>query len=430
MKRTLKIAIAGLGTVGVGTVKILQSAQDLLKARSGCEIVITAVSARERDRERGIDLAGYTWYGDAAQMAREADADVFVELIGGSNGIALDSVKAALERGLSVVTANKALLAAHGVELARIAESMGVHLGYEAAVAGGIPIIKSMREGLAGNRITRIYGILNGTCNYILTKMEATGESFDAVLAEAQAKGYAEADPTFDVGGIDTAHKLSLLAALGFGVEVNFDGVTTEGIETITADDIAYARELGYRIKLLGVATRTPYGIEQRVHPCLVPLGAPIAAVDDVFNAVVIDGDAVGQATFEGRGAGEGPTASAVVSDIVDVARGTVLPTFGIGTAALEPLKVSAMEHHEGAYYLRLQVIDQPGVMAAITVILADCGVSIDSIIQRGRAPGESVPVVILTHETQESVMMSALDQFRQQETVTAEPQLIRIENF
>ncbi|TNE39938.1 MAG: homoserine dehydrogenase [Alphaproteobacteria bacterium] len=430
MKSTLKIAIAGLGTVGVGTVKILESSRELLKARSGCDVTVTAVSARSKGKDRGVELSGYAWFDDAAEMAREADADVFVELVGGSDGIALESVKAALERGLSVVTANKALLAAHGVELARLAEAKGAHLGYEAAVAGGIPIIKSMREGLAGNQIDRIYGILNGTCNYILTKMEATGETFGAVLEEAQAKGYAEADPTFDVGGIDTAHKLSLLAALGFGVEVNFDEVTVEGIETITAEDIAYARELGYRIKLLGVATRTALGIEQRVHPCLVPLGAPIAAVDDVFNAVVVNGDAVGQATFEGRGAGEGPTASAVVSDLVDIARGAVLPTFGIAASALEPLKVSAMEHHEGAYYLRLQVIDQPGVMAAITVILAECGVSIDSIIQRGRAPGESVPVVILTHETKESVMMTALEQFRDQDAVTAEPQLIRIENF
>lgn len=430
MKSQLKIAIAGVGTVGVGVVKILEQYRDLLKARSGCEVEIVAVSARDRSRNRDVDLSGYTWYDDAVEMARTSNADVFVELIGGSDGVALESVKVALERGLSVVTANKALLASHGAELARLSDAKNAHLGYEAAVAGGIPIVKSMREGLAGNDIDRLYGILNGTCNYILTNMEATGANFEDMLDEAQQKGYAEADPTFDIGGIDTAHKLSLLASLAFGAEVNFDAVTIEGIETIGAEDISYARELGYRIKLLGVATRTPHGIEQRVHPCLVPLVAPIASVDGVYNAVVVNGDFVGQTTYEGRGAGEGPTASAVVSDIVDVARGVFLPTFGVAASDLVPLKVSAMEHHEGAYYLRLQVIDRPGVMAAITVILAESEVSIDSIIQRGRAPGESVPIVILTHETKESVMMEAIEKIRAQDTVTAEPRLIRIESF
>jgi homoserine dehydrogenase len=426
----LKIAIAGLGTVGTGVVKILQQYQSLLKSRSGSDVIIVAVCARDKTKNRDVDVSAYEWFEDPEVMAREADADLFVELIGGSDGPALASVKAALARGLSVVTANKALLAAHGVELAHLSEENNAQLGYEAAVAGGIPIIKAMREGLAGNGIDRLYGILNGTCNYILTNMELTGASFEDVLDEAQQKGYAEADPSFDVGGIDTAHKLSLLASLAFGAEVNFDAVSIEGIEAIGSEDIAYARELGYRIKLLGVATKTDHGIEQRVHPCLVPLNSPIAAVDDVYNAVVVNGDHVGQTTYEGRGAGEGPTASAVVGDIVDVARGTFLPTFGVPAKELVPLKVSEMEHHEGAYYLRLQVIDRPGVMAAITVILAESGVSIDSIIQRGRAPGESVPIVILTHETKESVMMQALARIRDQDTVTAEPRLIRIENF
>ena len=430
MREELKLAVAGLGTVGCGVIKIVEEHRQLLKTRTGCDIRIVAVSARDKALDRGVDLSGYAWFDDACKMAAEADADVVLELIGGSDGVALAVTEAAFKAGRDVVSANKALLASHGSALARLAEAHDASLRYEAAVAGGIPIVKAMREGLAANRIDRVYGILNGTCNYILTQMEASGASFDDVLADAQAKGYAEADPTFDVGGVDTAHKLSLLASLAFGCEVDFASVHTEGIETIGASDIAYARELGYRIKLMGVATRTPLGIEQRVHPCLVKLSTPIAAVDGVYNAVVVDGDFVGQTTFEGRGAGEGPTASAVVADIVDIARGLKLPAFAIPAAELAKSQPSAMEYHEGAYYLRLQVIDRPGVMAAITVILAECEVSIDSIIQRGRAPGEAVPIVILTHETKESVMMDAIAKIQAQDSVTESPRFIRIENF
>lgn len=430
MSNDLKVAIAGLGTVGCGLVKILEGQKDLLTERTGCAIEIVAVSARDRQRNRGIDISPYAWFDSPEDMVANSGADIFVELIGGSDGVALASVKSALSAGMNVVTANKALLAVHGTKLARLAEESGAVLAFEAAVAGGIPIVKALREGLAANKVDRLYGILNGTCNYILTEMEASGQSFESVLADAQKKGYAEADPTFDIGGIDTAHKLSLLTSVAFGTEVDFDSVFIQGIEEIGAVDIAYARELGYRIKLMGVAKRTPNGFEQRVHPCLIPLSSPIANVDGVYNAVVVHGDHVGQTTYEGRGAGEGPTASAVAADILDIARGLRLPTFSVPAKLLAPAQPSPMENHEGAYYLRLQVIDRPGVMAAITVILAEAEVSIDSIIQRGRAPDEPVPIVILTHETKESVMMSALERIRAEEAVTEEPRLIRIENF
>lgn len=430
MSKDLKIAIAGLGTVGAGLIKLINENADLLKARSGADIRITAVSARDRSKDRGVDLSGYEWFDDATEMAVKADADVFVELIGGTEGVALASTKAALAAGRDTVTANKAMLAFHGNELARLAEDNGCTIGYEAAVAGGIPIIKAMREGLAANRIERVYGILNGTCNYILSTMEETGRSFEDVLKEAQAEGYAEADPAFDIGGIDAAHKLSLLASLAFGTEVDFGAVSIEGIERIEAADIAYAREFGYRIKLVGVAQETAHGIEQRVHPCLVPQTSVIGSVGGVFNAVIVEGDAVGQANFVGRGAGDGPTASAVAADILDIAKNLRQPVFSVPAKALQPSRPSAMSDHEGAYYLRLQVLDQPGVMAGITVILGEAEVSIDSIIQRSRAPGEPVPIVIVTHETREGVMMEAVEQLGKHPAMQEPPRLIRIENF
>ncbi len=426
----LKVGIAGLGTVGTGVIKIISQQADILRQRTGRDIVIKGVSARDPKKLRDVDLSAFEWFGDPMRLAREADIDIYVELMGGADGIALASVEGALKRGVDVVTANKALMAAHGTRLAQVAEENNAVLAYEAAIAGGIPIVKALREGLAGNGIDRIYGILNGTCNYILTTMEKTGRPFKDVLADAQDQGYAEADPSFDIGGIDAAHKLSVLAALAFGRAVDFDAVYVEGIERIGAEDIAYASEFGYRIKLIGAAKRTAHGIEQRVHPCLVPLDTPIASVDDVYNAVVVEGDAVGQATFEGRGAGEGPTASAVTADIADIARGLRLPTFSIPAAELAPAQASPMEHHEGAYYLRLNVLDKPGVMAAITIILAEAQVSIASIIQRGRSTEEAVPIVILTHETREAVMMAALDKIRAHEAVMEEPHVIRIETF
>jgi homoserine dehydrogenase len=430
MSEELKIAIAGLGTVGTGLIKLINENADLLKQRSGRGIRITAVCARDQNKDRGIDLSGYQWFSDAAEMAVKADADVFVELIGGTEGVALDATRAALKAGRDTVTANKAMLAFHGKELARLAEDNGCTIGFEAAVAGGIPIIKAMREGLAANRIERVYGILNGTCNYILTTMEETGRDFADVLAEAQAEGYAEADPAFDIGGIDAAHKLSLLASLAFGTEVDFDAVSIEGIERIGSEDIAFASEFGYRIKLVGVAQQTSHGIEQRVHPCLVPRSSVIGNVAGVYNAVFVEGDAVGATNFVGRGAGDGPTASAVAADIVDIAKNLRQPVFGVPAKALQPSRPAAMSDHEGPYYLRLQVLDEPGVMAGVTVILGEAGVSIDCIIQRSRAPGEPVPIVILTHETREGEMTKAVERLGAQPSVQEEPRLIRIENF
>jgi homoserine dehydrogenase len=353
-----------------------------------------------------------------------------VELIGGSDGIAKQLVEAAIANRKHVVTANKALLAHHGTALARAAEAAGVMLAYEGAVAGGIPIVKALREGLAANRIERIYGVLNGTCNYILTTMRKTGREFADVLADAQQLGYAEADPSFDVDGIDTAHKLAILTSLAFGCEVNFAGVHVEGIRNVSAIDIAYAEELGYRIKLLGIARPTAHGIEQRVHACMVPIGTPIAHVEGVFNAVVTEGDFVGQNVAEGRGAGAGPTASAVVSDLIDIARERWLPTFSVPATALKALPASPMERHRGAYYVRLMVLDQPGVIADVAAALRDEQVSMEAMLQRGRAPDEAVPVVLTTHETEEAAMRRALDRIARLKTVVEPPHMIRIETL
>jgi homoserine dehydrogenase len=430
MDGALRIGIAGLGTVGVGTVRLLREHGDVLAQRCGRAIEIAAVSARDRKRDRGVDVSGLRWVDDAAALARDPQVDVVVELIGGADGIAKQVADAAIAGGKHVVTANKALLAHHGTALARAAEAAGVTLAYEAAVAGGIPIIKALREGLAGNRVERIYGILNGTCNYILTTMRRTGREFADVLAEAQKLGYAEADPSFDVDGVDTAHKLAILTSVAFGCEINFAGVHVEGIRNVSAMDIAYAEELGYRIKLLGSARPTEHGIEQRVHACMVPIGTPIAHVEGVFNAVVTEGDFVGQNVVEGRGAGAGPTASAVVADLVDIARGRMLPTFSVPAAQLKRLPASPMERHRGAYYIRLMVFDRPGVIADVTAVLRDEQVSLESMLQRGRAPDEVVPVVLTTHDTDEAAMRRALDRIAALPTVVEPPHMIRIETL
>jgi homoserine dehydrogenase len=389
---------------------------------------VSAVSARDRGRDRGVDLAGLRWHDDPVGLASDPDVDVVVELIGGSDGPARTLVEAALAAGRPVVTANKALMAVHGAELAEASEQHGAAIAFEAAVAGGIPVIKALREGLAGNRIDRVAGILNGTCNYILTVMRKQGRDFGDVLADAQLLGYAEADPSFDVDGIDAAHKLAILAALAFNRPVDFGAVHVEGIRAISAVDIALASELGYRIKLLGIARRMEQGIETRVHPCLVPLANPLAHVDGVFNAVVAEGDAVGRVMLEGRGAGAGPTASAVVADLVDIARGRSAPIWGMEGDALGALPSVKMSAHQGAYYLRLMVLDRPGVIADVTAALRDAGVSLESMLQRGRAPGESVPVVLVTHETNEAAMRAALDQIERSDAVLEKPALIRIE--
>jgi homoserine dehydrogenase len=351
-----------------------------------------------------------------------------VELIGGSEGPARALAEAAIAAGKPLVTANKALLAVHGATLARAAEERGVALGFEAAVAGGIPVIKALREGLAGNRISAVAGILNGTCNYILTQMRERGREFAEVLADAQKLGYAEADPSFDIDGIDAAHKLAILAALAFGRPVAFDKVHVEGIRHISAVDIAFATELGYRIKLLGIARQTEAGIETRVHPCMVPQTAPIARVDGVFNAVVAEGNFVGRVMLEGRGAGAGPTASAAVAALIDIARNRMTPVWGAAGSALSSAPSVPMSSHVGPYYLRLMVVDRPGVIADVTAILRDMGISLESMLQRGRSPGEAVPVVLVTHETKESAMREALDRIGALPTVMEEPTLIRIE--
>jgi homoserine dehydrogenase len=430
VKQPLKIAIAGLGTVGSGVLQLLDRQADLLTQRAGRRIIVTAVSARDRRRDRGADLSAVRWYEDAAAMAADPEIDVVVELIGGADGIARRVLDTALDHGKHVVTANKALMAHDGTRLAARAEKKGLTLSFEAAVAGGIPVIKGLREGLAGNRLERLYGILNGTSNYILTTMRESAHEFAEVLAEAQKLGYAEADPSFDIDGIDAAHKLAILASVGFGRPVDLAGVYAEGIRHVSRLDIDFAEELGYRIKLLGIARLTEEGLEQRVHPCMVPRTTPIAAVEGVYNAVVAEGDFVGRVVLQGRGAGAFPTASAVAADLVDIAAGRHVPTFGLHIENLRDLPGVPIERHHGAYYIRLMVVDQPGVIADVAAALRDEQVSMESMIQRGRAPGEAVPVVLTTHITVEAAMRRAIERIEALDTVLEPPHMIRIEDF
>lgn len=439
MNAPLRLGIAGLGTVGAGVCRIVAEHGKDLAARCGREIVITGVSARDRTRDRGVDLSGYEWFDDAAELAGSAEIDVFVEMIGGEEGIARDATERALDGGKHVVTANKALVAVHGTQLAVRAEERNVALNFEAAVAGGIPIVKTMREALAGNKIGHVYGIMNGTCNYILTEMERNGSAFADVLKDAQEQGYAEADPTFDVGGFDTAHKLAILTTLAFGTEVAFNDIYVEGIENITPQDLDAAAELGYRVKLLGVALNTGAGIEQRVHPTMVPLGSPIADVHGVFNAVAVQGDNVGDLMLEGRGAGEGPTASAVVGDVVDIAAGRISPVFGRPAKDLEPYRRARMRAHEGGYYVALDVYDRPGAVAAIAQRMAEQKISLESIIQKpllaearqnAAKNSETMPVVLITHDTMEASVKQALDLIEGDGHIAASPRMIRIEKL
>ena len=430
MQPPLRLGLAGVGTVGAAVLRLLAQNGRLLAERAGREISVIAVSARDRARDRGVDLKHLRWYDDPLALAADPEVDLVVELIGGAGDPAFALCRAALEAGKPVVTANKALLAHHGAELARRAEANGVPIGFEAAVAGGIPIVKTLREGLVGNRISRIYGILNGTCNHVLTTMRESGRDFDDVLAEAQHLGYAEADPSFDIDGVDAAHKLALLAALAFGCAPNLDGVYIEGIRHVSPLDIAFATEMGYRIKLLGVARRTEHGLEQRVHPSMVRIGTPISQIEGVFNAVVAEGDQVDATLYSGRGAGGGPTASAVVADIADIAKGASPPVLGVPTAALQTLPTAPMERHYGAYYFRLMVVDKPGVLADVAACLRDHEVSIESLIQRARNPLEPVPIVLTTHETTEAQMTGALARIGALPTVLEPPHMIRIESL
>lgn len=442
MKQPLIIGIAGLGTVGSGLLSLLEAHGSRLARTIGREIRIGGVSARSRTKARGSSITTVMWFDDPVELATAPNIDVFVELIGGDDGIARAAVEAALRAKKHVVTANKALLAKHGAALAVLAEDNGVELNFEAAVAGGIPVIKTLREALAANEIHRVYGILNGTCNYILTQMAEEGRSFHSVLAEAQAKGYAEADPTFDIGGFDAAHKLTLLTSLAFGTVPSLDAVHVEGIETISAADIEAADDLGYRIKLLGVATRTAAGIEARVTPVLVAKGTAIAQVGGVTNCVAIDGDFAGSLMLIGPGAGARATASAVASDILDIAHGGILPPFLTPVAKLAAHQKAPIRSHEGAYYIRLAVLDKPGALATIAKRMGDEAVSLESIVQKKsradtfEAKSASVEcarpaqVILITHPTNELAIRTALSAIEQDGNVAERPQLIRIEKL
>ena len=430
--RALRVGIAGLGTVGIGVVRLLQENRDILLQHCPSPIEVVAVSARDRRKNRDVDLSAYEWCDDPVQLAAHPKVDVVVEVIGGSGGVAKALTEQAIANGKHVVTANKALLSAHGTPLGRAAEKAGLALAYEAAVAGGIPIIKAMREGLAANKIEHVYGILNGTCNYILTQMRETGREFADVLGEAQQLGYAEADPSFDVDGIDAAHKLSILTAVAFGCEVDFAGIRVSGIRHVSAMDIEYATELGYRIKLLGLSRMLGDGaerrIEQRVHACMVPENALIAKVDGVYNAVVTQGNFVEQNVAIGRGAGQGPTASAVVSDLMDIARGRILPAFSAPANTLKKVPAAPEGSHVGPFYLRLMVVDRPGVIAEVTAIMRDENVSMEAMIQRARSPGDRVPVVITTHETSQAQISRVVKRLGQVRTVVEPPHVMSIE--
>jgi homoserine dehydrogenase len=434
----LRVGVAGLGTVGASVIRILGRQDNAFGARGGTPVRVAGVSARQRHRDRGIDLSRYSWFDDPIALARSPEIDCVVELIGGEEGAARATVEAAIEAGKHVVTANKALLARHGLDLARAAEARGVALAFEASSAGGIPVVKMLREALPGNAIVRLYGILNGTCNYILSRMETEGLSFTDCLADAQRLGYAEADPTFDIEGHDTAHKLAILTSLAFGTQIDADAVYVEGISKIAPLDLRMADELGYRIKLLGVAERTATGIEQRVHPTMVPKTSSIAQVMGVTNAVTIDADAVRELTLIGPGAGGEATASAVVADIADVASGRAGPPFGRRVDQLERPQRAPMQRHEGGYYIRLAVFDRPGAVAGIATRMAAADISLESILQRrseiaatrdphGRS-GAPVPVVLITYATTESVVRAALDHIAGDGLIAEPPQVIRIE--
>ena len=426
MSQPLRLGIAGLGTVGIGVVRIIRQHSALLAARTGREISISAVSARDANKDRGISLSGYAWENDAAALAVRDDVDVFVELIGGHEGKAKEAVEAALDAGKDVVTANKALLAIHGQALAMRAEKAGRALRYEAAVAGGIPVIKSLTEGLAGNDVTRVMGVMNGSCNYILTRMESAGLSYEEVFAEADGLGYLEADPQLDVGGIDAAHKLAILSSLAFGTQVNFDGIALEGIERVSIDDIHAAADMGYKIKLLGVAQKTGRGLEQRMQPCLVPDTSPLGQLDGGTNMVVLEGDAVGQIVLRGPGAGEGPTASAVMADVCDVARGVSGPVFGIPANRLAQA-IPASSELPAPYYLRMSLEDKPGALARVAAVLGEAGVSIDRMRQYGHEDA-SAPVLIVTHRTSADALQQALTAMAGTGVVASAPVALRIE--
>ncbi len=427
MNAPLRLGIAGLGTVGIGVVRIVRQQATLLGARTGRDISISAVCARDQGKDRGVSLKDYAWEDDPVALAKRDDVDVYVELMGGTEGAAKASVEAAIAAGKDVVTANKAMLAMHGQSLAEAAEAAGVSLRYEAAVAGGIPVIKALTEGLAGNEITRIVGVMNGSCNYILTRMEDAGLSYAEVFAEADALGYLEADPQLDVGGIDAAHKLAILSAIAFGTRVDFGGIELEGIERVSIDDIRHAGDMGYKIKLLGVAQRTGRGLEQRMMPCLVPASSPMGQLQGGTNMVAIEGDAVDQIVLRGPGAGEGPTASAVMGDVCDIARGQRLPVFGQPATGLERAQ-RATSVLPAPYYLRMALVDKPGALARIATVLGDAGVSIDRMRQYEHDDA-SAPVLIVTHKTTRADLDTAISAMAGTGVLLSDPVVLRIES-
>jgi len=428
MTAPLRIAIAGLGTVGAGIVKIIQKHDSLLAARSTRQITISAVSARSRSKDRGVDLSAYAWEDNPIALSQRDDVDLVIEVMGGEDGPAKACVEAALRNRKHVVTANKAMLAMHGQSLAELAEKSGVALRYEAAVAGGIPIVKALTEGLAANGISRVMGVMNGTCNYILTEMEKTGAPYAEVLKDAQALGYAEADPAVDVGGIDAAHKLALLAAAAFGAQVNFAGVAIEGIERVSLADIKNARDMGYRVKLLGVASMGKDGLEQRMQPCLVRADSPFGQLEGVDNMVLVEGDFVGQTVYQGPGAGEGPTASAIMADVMDIARGLIIPVFGQPAAELAKPALSS-DGSEAAFYLRFSLQDQAGTLATLATILADNRISINRMHQYSHA-SKTAPLVIVTHNTSRKMLDAALAEIGALKVCLAAPVALRIETI
>lgn len=428
MSTDLRIGIAGLGTVGQGVVRMLLQNQAIIKTKSGKNITITTISARNRAKERGLDLSGFCWEDDPIEMAKRPDIDVFVELMGGSEGVALESVKTALRNGKDVVTANKAMLAHHGQELAELADKHNSCIRFEAAVAGGIPVVKTLTESLAGNRINRILGVMNGTCNYILTRMESEKLPYRTVFEDAQKLGYLEADPSLDVGGIDAGHKLALLSSIAFGTKVDFDNMEIEGIERISFSDIEQAKDMGFRIKLLGISKFTENGLEQRTQPCLVPMKSPLGQIEEATNLVVFEGDFVGTIYLQGAGAGGGPTSSSVLSDLIELARGIRIPMFGQKANTLKKTK-PCKSAVEVPYYLRLILKDEPGVLAKIAKSLGNAGISINRMRQYGHAT-EEAPVIIVTHKTNRMDLNLALNEIRSSDVSLEDPFAIRIEEI
>jgi homoserine dehydrogenase len=426
----LKIALAGLGTVGTGVIRLVEENRDLIARRAGRPIEISAVTARDRTKDRGVELSTYRWVDDMGELATASDVDVVVELVGGSDGPALTLARETLGHGRALVTANKAMIAHHGAELGALADRKNAPLKFEAAVAGGIPVIQGLRDGAAANRIDRVYGILNGTCNFILSAMERDGRDFADVLSDAQAKGYAEADPSFDIDGVDAAHKLSILASLSFGSKIDFAGVEVRGIRKILAADIAQAQALGYRIRLIGFAEidgeNGSAQIFQRVHPCLVPLNHPLANVTGATNAVVAEGNYSGRLLFQGAGAGDRPTASAVVADLVDIARKETGPAFSVPTNELESLPRASASHRIGQTYLRMLVADRAGVLAEIAAAMRDAGLSIESLIQREITDGSAL-ISMVTHEGCEAAIDATLKTLSGSDSLLGEPMVMHI---